>query len=113
MNNHMEQAAKAAKKPPTNEASAGLSSASDIGPYPNFGVAIHGRDEGLRFTRPFAAGDPEDDLPAEVSETYIHSSCSDSEQPSIDILKGGSDSPHEIFDHLTMSVGAVVFPVSD
>ena len=30
MNNHMEQAAKAAKKPPTNEASAGLSSASDI-----------------------------------------------------------------------------------
>ena len=40
MNNHMEQAAKAAKKPPTNEASAGLSSASDIGPYPNFGVAV-------------------------------------------------------------------------
>ena len=40
MNNHMEQAAKAAKKPPTNEATAGLSSASDIGPYPNFGVAV-------------------------------------------------------------------------
>ena len=41
MNNHMEQAAKAAKKPPTNEASAGLSSASDIGPFQNFGVAVH------------------------------------------------------------------------
>ena len=113
MNNHMEQAAKAAKKPPTNEATAGLSSASDIGPYPNFGVAVHGRDEGFRFTRPFAAGDPEDGSPAEVSETYIHSSCSDSEQPSIDILKGGSDSPHENFDHLTMSKETVVLPVSE
>ena len=42
MNNHMEQAAKAAKKPPTNGATAGLSSASDIGPYPNFGVVVQG-----------------------------------------------------------------------
>ena len=39
MNNHMEQAAKAAKKPPTNEATAGLSSASDIDPHPNLGMA--------------------------------------------------------------------------
>ena len=36
MNNHMEQAAKAAKKPPTNEASAGLSFASDIGALSQF-----------------------------------------------------------------------------
>ena len=28
-------------------------------------------------------------------------------------MKGGSDSPHEIFDHLTMSEEAVVFSVSD
>ena len=47
MNNHMEQAAKAAKKPPTNGAPAELSSASDIESHPTFRVAVHGRDEGL------------------------------------------------------------------
>ena len=37
----MEQVAKATKKPPTNEASAELSSASDFDPRPNLGMADH------------------------------------------------------------------------
>ena len=104
--NHMERAAKAAEEPPTN-------GASGNGPHPDFGMAVHGRDEGLRSAQPSAAGSLEEDLPAETFEAQIHSSCGDSKQPSVDILKGGSDSHHENLGHLMMSGEPVALSVSE
>ena len=105
--NHMERSAKAEKKkPPTNGASGNE-------PHPDFGMAVHGRDEGLRSAQPSAAGGLKEDLPVEIFEAYLHSLCNDNKQQGVDLLKGVSDSPHENFDHLTMSEEAVVFPVSD
>jgi hypothetical protein len=102
----MERSVETEEKPPTNGASGNE-------PHPDFGMAVHGRDEGLRSAQPSAAGSLEEDSPAETFEAYLHSLCNDNKQSGIDTLKGGSDSSNVVIDSLTVSKQAVVFPVSD